>query len=317
MRALGPGMMPPRRIGWRAVDPPRRPVLFVNPRSGRGAGPGIAAQARERKISVVEFGPGRNLATAIDEALAGGADALAVAGGDGSLATVAAAALAHELPFVCVPAGTRNHFARDLGLDPADPTAALDALSDGIEGRIDVGEVNGRLFLNNVSLGIYAEAVRQPAYRDAKVRTLVETARAVLGPGGEVSGLSLVDDRGFNHGDPAIVLVSNNPYALSGPFSTGARPTLSGGRLGIVVIDAPVAGRPPSGRAWSSAVLRVDAVGTVGAGVDGEATELSPPLEFAVRPAILRVRVPRDAGGSGRMPRGPRAPGRHPRRIRR
>ena len=126
----------------------------------------------------MEFGPERNLATAIDEAVAGGADALAVAGGDGSLATVAAAALAHDLPFVCVPAGTRNHFARDLGLDPADPIAALDALSDGIEGRIDVGEVNGRLFLNNVSLGIYAEAVRRPGYRDAKVRTLVETARA-------------------------------------------------------------------------------------------------------------------------------------------
>ena len=105
-----------------------------------------------------------------------------MAGGDGSLAAVAQAALAHDLPFVCIPAGTRNHFARDLGLDPADPIAALDALSDGVEGRIDVGEVNGRVFLNNVSLGIYAEAVRDAGYRDAKVRTLVETARGVLGP---------------------------------------------------------------------------------------------------------------------------------------
>ena len=86
----------------------------------------------------MEFGPGRNLATAIDEAIACGADALAVAGGDGSLATVAAAALAYDLPFVCVPAGTRNHFARDLGLDPAYPLAALDALSDGIDGRFVV-----------------------------------------------------------------------------------------------------------------------------------------------------------------------------------
>jgi diacylglycerol kinase family enzyme len=304
-------------VGWKPADPPRRPVLFVNPRSGSGAGPRIAEQAAGRGIAVVALTPDRSLAALIDEAVADGADALAVAGGDGSLATVAATALAHDLPFVCVPAGTRNHFARDLGLDPADPTAALDALSDGIEGRIDVGEVNGRLFLNNVSLGIYAEAVRQPAYRDAKVRTLVETARAVLGPGDEVSGLCLVDDLGVNHGDPAIVLVSNNPYALSGPFSTGARPTLSGGRLGIVVLDAPVAGRRPPGRAWSSAALRVDAAEAVHAGVDGEAIELSPPLEFAVRPATLRVRVPRDAGGSGPVPRGPRVPGRHPRRIRR
>ena len=193
----------------------------------------------------MEFGPGRNLATAIDEALAGGADALAVAGGDGSLATVAAAALAHDLPFVCVPAGTRNHFARDLGLDPADPIAALDALSDGIEGRIDVGEVSGHLFLNNVSLGIYAEAVRDAGYRDAKVRTLVETARGVLGPGTEISGLDIVDDLGDSHTDPAIVLVSNNPYAPGGPFSRGARPTLNGGRLGIIVIDRPAPGRRP------------------------------------------------------------------------
>ena len=73
-------MMLSRRIGWEAVDPPHRPVLFVNPRSGRGAGPRIAAQAKERRINVVEFGPGRNLVTAIDEALAGGADALAVGG---------------------------------------------------------------------------------------------------------------------------------------------------------------------------------------------------------------------------------------------
>ena len=175
-----------------------------------------------------------------------------MAGGDGSLATVAAAALAHDLPFVCVPAGTRNHFARDLGLDPADPIAALDALSDGIEGRIDVGEVNGCLFLNNVSLGIYAEAVRRSGYRDAKVRTLLETARVVLGPGAELSQLDLLDDLGARHADPAIVIVSNNPYALGGPFASGARPTLSGGRLGIVVIDGPGARTRPPGRAWSA-----------------------------------------------------------------
>ena len=296
-RTLELETMPARRIDWKAVDPPRRPVLFVNPRSGRGAGPRIAAQARERRISVLEFGPRQNLTIAIDEALAGGADALAVAGGDGSLATVAGAALARDLPFVCVPAGTRNHFARDLGLDPADPIAALDALSDGVEGRIDVGEVCGRLFLNNVSLGIYAEAVRAAGYRDAKVRTLVETARGVLGPSTEISGLRVVDDLGERHTDPAIVLVSNNPYAAGDPFSRGARPTLSGGRLGIILIDRPGSGRRPPGRAWSSASLRIDGPDTVHAGIDGEAVELAPPLEFAVRPAALRVRVPRRVSG--------------------
>ena len=262
----------------------------------------------------MEFGSGRNLATEIDEALAGGADALAVAGGDGSLATVAAAALAHDLPFVCVPAGTRNHFARDLGLDPADPTAALDALSEGVEGRIDLGEVNGRLFLNNVSLGIYAEAVRRSGYRDAKVRTLLETARVVLGPGAELSQLHLLDDLGARHADPATVIVSNNPYALGGPFASGARPTLSGGRLGIIVIDGPGARTRPPGRAWSAPSLRVDASERTHAGLDGEAVELSSPLEFTIRPVALRVRMPRgvrSADGSARARRPPAAPARH------
>jgi hypothetical protein len=302
-----------RRIGWKRADPPRRPVLFVNPRSGGGAGPRIAEQAEKRGITVNEFAPDRSLAALVDEAVAGGADALAVAGGDGSLATVAAAALAHDLPFACVPAGTRNHFARDLGLNPADPLGALDALSDGVEGRIDVGEVNDRVFLNNVSLGIYAEAVRKSVYRDAKVRTLVDTAHAVLGPGTEVPGLDFVDDRGVNHAGPAIVLVSNNPYALGRPRSRGARSTLSGGRLGVIVIDRPTPGRRPPGRAWSAVSLRIGASQTVHAGVDGEAAEFAPPLEFVVRPAALRVRTPRrprSGGGARARPR-PAAPARH------
>ena len=140
-----------------------------------------------------------------------------MAGGDGSLAVVAAAAAAHELPFICVPAGTRNHFALDLGVDRQDVAAALDAFDEAFERRIDLAEVNGRAFLNNVSLGIYGEAVRHPAYRDAKVRTLVEAAERVLGPSAEAPELRLVDDTGREHAQPAVVLVSNNPYALNGP----------------------------------------------------------------------------------------------------
>lgn len=286
-------MTPSRRIDWKGVDPPRRPTLFVNPRSGRGEGRQIALSAGRRGIPVVELGPDRSLATHVDEAVAGGTDALAVAGGDGSLASVAQVAITHDLPLVCLPAGTRNHFARDLSLDPADPVAGLDALSDGVEGRIDVGEVNGRVFVNNVSLGIYAEAVRHEGYRDAKMRTLVETARCVLGPGTEISGLDVVDDVGAGHIDPAVVLVSNNPYAFGGPLERGARPTLNSGRLGVIVIDRPAAGRRLPARAWSCASLRVGGPETVHAGVDGEAVELSPPLAFAIRPAALRIRVPR------------------------
>ena len=235
----------------------------------------------------MEFGPGSEPRDRDRRGrAAGGADALAVAGGDGSLATVAAAALAHDLPFVCVPAGTRNHFARDLGLDPADPTAALDALSDGIEGRIDVGEVNGHLFLNNVSLGIYAEAVRDAGYRDAKVRTLVETARRVLGPATEISGLDIVDDLGDSHTDPAIVLVSNNPYALGGPLLARRPPDASGGRLGIDRHRPTGARTQAPGRAWSSASLRVDASSTC------------TPGSMAKRSSFSAARVRDPAGGA-------------------
>ena len=138
-----------------------RPVLFINPNSGGGSAvrAAVPERARERGIEVVVLRPGQRLAELVDEAVARGADALGVAGGDGSLGVVATAAQAHGLPFVCVPAGTRNHFALDLGLDRRDPVRALDAFTDGTERRIDVGQVNGRIFLNNVSLGVYGDAV--------------------------------------------------------------------------------------------------------------------------------------------------------------
>ena len=284
-----------RRTGWEAADPPRAPVLFVNPRSGGGAAAraNVAERAREQGIEVAELAGGQDLRGLVDEAVAGGADALGMAGGDGSLAIVAAAACLHELPFVCVPAGTRNHFARDLGLDPGDPGGALSAFADGVEGRIDVGEVNGHPFLNLVSLGVYGEAVQRPAYRDAKARTLLETVQAVLGQSSAAPELTVVDDLGAEHDHPMIVLVSNNPYALQRPPARGARPKLDGGRLGVVVIDAPSGNRGPPARAWNARSLDVRAPSTVSAGVDGEAVELAPPLRFSIRPRALRVRVPK------------------------
>ncbi|MBV8597797.1 MAG: hypothetical protein JO017_03150 [Actinobacteria bacterium] len=272
-------------------------VLFVNPRSGGGkaARAGLAERAREGGIDVVLLDGSVPLAALVEEAVAGGAGVLGVAGGDGSLGVVAAAAIAHDLPFVCVPAGTRNHFALDLGLDRSDPVAALDAFF-GEERRIDVGVVNGRVFLNNVSLGVYGDAVHRPDYRDAKVRTLLDTAASFRGAG---SNVQLVDDLGHLHRDPIAVLVSNNPYA-PGPRPGGPlRRVLDGGTLGVVVVDAPRIGRDPA-RAWAAASLEVVASGAVAAGVDGEALHLEPPLSFAIRPAALRVRIPgsRRSGGS-------------------
>ena len=280
---------------WAAADPPQRPVLFVNPRSGGGkaARADLAERARERGIDVIVLRPGDRLPALVDQAVANGADALGVAGGDGSLAVVAAAALAHGLPFVCVPAGTRNHFALDVGVDRDDLVGSLDAFTDGVERRIDVAEVNGRLFLNNVSLGIYGDAVRQPTYRDAKARTLLETAAQVLGPSAAASELQLMDDRGRLHRNPAVVLVSNNPYCLrSATFSPahGRRSTADSSAFSCST-------RPAAGRArvdtWTATQLELTAPAPVHAGIDGEAVDLTPPLRFAIRPRALRVRLPR------------------------
>ncbi|HEX2287174.1 MAG TPA: diacylglycerol kinase family protein [Gaiellaceae bacterium] len=292
------------REGWRPADPPERPILFVNPRSGDGTAvrAALADRARERGVEVTVLGADQRLAALVGEAVAVGADALGMAGGDGSLAVVAAAAHAHDLPFVCIPAGTRNHFALDLGIDTNDPVGALDAFTDGAERVIDMGRVNGRLFLNNVSLGIYGEAVRRPTYRDAKVRTLFETTREVLGPSSAARELRLVDDVGQEHRDPSIVLVSNNPYALDRPPLHGARPTLDSGRLGVVVLDEPDTSEAPW-RAWTATSLEVHAPGRVHSGIDGEAVDLSPPLEFEVVPAALRVRIPAGHSGSRLLPR--------------
>ena len=305
-------MTPSWGIGWKMADPPRAPVLFVNPRSGggRAARARVAERAREQGVEVVELGGDQDLRALVDQAVADGADALGMAGGDGSLGVVAAAAYAHDLPFVCIPAGTRNHFARDLGLDPSDPAGGLEAFGDAVEGRTDLGEVNGRLFLNLVSLGVYGEAVQRTGYRDAKARTLLETARAVLGESGAVPEVNLMDDRGAVHRNPVILLVSNNPYSLERPMSHGARPRLDTGRLGIIVIDAPTGGRRPPGRAWSESALEVGALSTIHAGVDGEAVEIVPPVQFSIQPRALRVRVPRRNAAQRRPPR----PGRPRRR---
>ncbi len=291
--AMNPPQRQLSRYGWQPADPPRWPVLFVNPGSGGGkaAHARVAERAREKGIEAVILAPGQDLAALAREAVAAGADALGMAGGDGSLAVVAAAAAAHGIQFVCVPAGTRNHFALDLGVDRHDVAGALEAFTGGVERRIDMAEVNGRAFLNNVSLGIYGDAVQRPAYRDAKLRTLLETAQQVLGPSARAPDLLVTDDTGREHRQPAVVLVSNNPYALDQPVARGTRLALDTGQLGVVVLDAPGYRPHPPARAWTTAYLEVSASATVHAGIDGEAADLSGPLRFAIRPASLRVRI--------------------------
>ena len=219
------------RVQLPQVAAPRRPVLFFNPKSGGGKAErfSVAAEARARGIEPIEFGPPWDLERLVRDAVARGADGLAMAGGDGSQAVVAAIAAELDLPYACVPAGTRNHFALDLGVDRDDVVGALDAFVDGGEHRVDLADVNGRVFVNNVSLGLYADAVQRKGYRDAKLRTLLDTVPEVLGPEGSGLDLRWTGPDGHEHRSGAAILVSNNRYRLGRAVGSGTRPRIDDG----------------------------------------------------------------------------------------
>ena len=285
-----------------AASAPKRPVLFYNPKSGGGKAErfGVAREARDRGVKPVELHLGDDLATLVRDAIDDGADAVGVAGGDGTQAVVAAIAAERGLPYVCVPAGTRNHFALDLGVDRDDVVGALDAFTNGRERVVDLAEVNGRVFVNNVSLGVYAEAVQREGYRDAKLRTIAETMPAVLGPDGDALDLRFTGADGREHKTGAVVLVSNDPYRLGRAIASGTRPRLDSGVLGIAVLGADAAaGGQKRVQQWSAPSFEVSSDGPVAAGIDGEALKLEPPLRFRTRPRTLRVLIaPQHPGAS-------------------
>jgi len=296
-------------FGFRAHLPPapapQRPVMFFNPRSGDGkAGRlGLADAARSRGIRAVELGPGDELEDLVRAAVRAGADAVAMAGGDGSQAIVAAVAAEEGIPYACIPAGTRNHFAADLGVERDDVVGALDAFIDGGERRVDLGEVNGRVFVNNVSLGLYAEAVQRPGYRDAKLRTLLGAIPDTLGADGADLGLTWSGPGGHEHRSGVAILVSNNRYRLGRAVGSGTRPRIDDGLLGVTVVGAPRGrgGRHPlqrPWREWTATAFVVGAEHPVAAGIDGEAARLDPPLRFRIRPGALRVRIARAHPGA-------------------
>ncbi len=282
-----------------AVAPPDRPVLFYNPKSGGGKAIqfGLADEARRRGIEPIELGPADDLETLARDAVQRGADALAMAGGDGSQAIIAAVASEHDMPYACIPAGTRNHFALDLGVDRNDVVGALDALVDGGERVVDLAEVNGRVFVNNVSLGVYAEAVQRQEYRGAKLRTILSTMPEALGPESGEIDLRWTGPGGHEHQSGAAILVSNNRYRLGHAVGSGTRPRIDDGLLGVTVVGAPT-GRGQSRRLpqrpwreWTAPSFVVDSNRPIAAGIDGEAARLDPPLTFRIRPGVLRVRI--------------------------
>jgi diacylglycerol kinase family enzyme len=291
---------------------PTHPVLIMNPKSGGGKAERfrLAQECRQRGIEAVVLRPGDDLLQLAEDAVARGADLIGMAGGDGSQALVASVAARHDIPHVCVPAGTRNHFALDLGLNRNDVVGALDAFADGVERRIDLATVNGRTFVNNASLGLYAEVVQSPEYRDAKVKTAAAILPELLGPDATQLDLSYTGPDDEVHQTAHLILVSNNPYQLEHLGGRGTRPRLNGGVLGIVAVmiaDAADAGRFaaleaagqvsrfPGWTEWSAPRFEINSAGRVQIGVDGEALTMDPPVMFVSRPGALRVRLPRHA----------------------
>ena len=277
---------------------PAAPVMFWNPKSGDGKAltAGLAGEAQARGIKPVELRRDDDLEQLVLAEIDAGADALAAAGGDGTQAIVAAIAAEHDLPFACIPAGTRNHFALDLGVDRDDLVGSLDAFTNGGEKRVDLGEVNGRVFVNNVSLGLYAEAVQHEDYRGAKLRTLLDMAPEVAGPEGRGLELEWAGDGDQSSEDAVAILISNNRYRVGRLLSSGTRPSIEDGLLGVTVFETATPGaadgllRRPW-REWTTPDIELNAPGPVAAGIDGEATMLDAPIRFRIRPLALRVRI--------------------------
>jgi diacylglycerol kinase family enzyme len=304
------------RVPWhphahgKAAPQARHPVLIMNLKSGGGKAErfGLEDECQARGIEPIVLQRGDDLRQLAEDAIARGADVIGMAGGDGSQALVATVAAEHDIPHVVIPAGTRNHFALDLGLDRNNVVGALDAFADGVERRIDLAEVNGRVFVNNASLGLYAKIVQSPDYRDAKIKTAADMLPGLIGPDATPPDLRFTGPDGTEYPTAQLILVSNDPYELDHIGGRGTRARLDAGTLGVVAarIDGPrqahrfvaleAAGqvrRFEGWLEWDTAEFRVGSGGPVEIGIDGEALTMDPPLVFITRPGALRVRVPR------------------------
>ena len=228
--------------GRGVAAPAAHPVLIMNPKSGGGKVERyrLVDECVARGIEPIVLEPGDDLLRLAADAIAHGADVIGMAGGDGSQALVATVASEHGIPHVCVPAGTRNHFALDLGLDRDDVVGALDAFHDGLERRVDLARLNGRVFVNNAAMGLYAKIVQSPAYRDAKMKTAADMLPDMIGPDARPFDLRYLGPDGVEYPAAHLLLVSNNPYELHHLGGRGTRARLDLGTLGVV--SARIAG---------------------------------------------------------------------------
>ena len=292
-----------------AQPPARHPYLIMNPKSGGGKVTKFGLKRKAEDLGAEVFligGPEPvDVAKVARDAVNNGADLLGVAGGDGTQALVAGVAAEYGIPFLVISAGTRNHFALDLGLDREDPSTCLSALSDGVELRVDLGLINGLTFVNNASFGAYAEVVETPAYRGDKLNTTLNTLPDLL-QGQRGARLSARAD-GTDIEAPQALLVSNNPYGGGDIAGLGRRARLDRGLLGVVSITVSSAaqavgllrGRHATGlQVLTAKQIEITAdTPEIPVGVDGESIMMSSPVTCTVSPGALRVWVPHDRPG--------------------
>ena len=273
------------------------PALIVNRWSGDGKAErlGLTDAARAAGIRVIMLERGDDITQLARDAIDAGADAIGAAGGDGSLGLVASVATEQDVPFFCIPVGTRNHFALDLGLDRDNPLTALDAIRNGEVILIDYGLAGERLFLNNVSFGIYAEAVHRDEYRENKEKTIAAVIRGTSASDESGTAIRFSTPEGGHADWTALTIVSNNPYVFAGPPDYGRRLRLDSGMLGINIIGkgTTLHGTSVAGvRQAEISRLKVESEAPIQAGLDGEALTFESPLELIIRPRALRVLVP-------------------------
>jgi diacylglycerol kinase family enzyme len=287
-----------------------RPFLIVNPKSGDGRAikAHIPELASQLGVEVLELNPGGSLVGLVQQAIDGGATVLGISGGDGSIGLVAGAAMEHDLPLVVLPGGTRCHFARDIGLDPEQIVDSLRCFG-GREVLVDAAEINGRVFVNNASFGLYADIVDQPGYRERKLQSSMEVLSRLSDEGGSYP-LKFKDGSGHRHRRAVAVLVGVNRYETLNVAELGERLRLDEGVLQITAVLrlessllkqlskamklAQLAEQKPDDMTqWVSPEFELAVDGAaVKAGLDGELVELDSPIRLRILPGRLRLMVP-------------------------
>jgi diacylglycerol kinase family enzyme len=268
----------------------------------------FAAAGREARVTIATGG-GNQLREAAERAVADGCEALVAGGGDGTVNLAASVVVGRDIPLGVLPLGTFNHFAKDLGI-PLQLEDAVRVILGGITCRVDVGEVNGRMFLNNSSLGVYPAIVRlRERYRANGLGKWVAALWAgltVLRRNPFMAVRLIVQDEATVRRTP-FLFVGNNQYRMEG-LQAGKRESLTRGIIAVYVLNAER--RVGLLRlAWQVLLKGVDEVkeldlltvtramietrrSRLQVALDGEVLVIESPLEYRSRPAALQVYVP-------------------------